>query len=135
MTATAPSSVVFSDSLMGSLIRSYDWSQHEFGPLASWPPELLSAVNLLLDCQLPAHLWWGPNHCSLYNDAYVNIVGRKHPSLLGAPGKPATHNVNRAQLNCRVRGIQGRVVRVGAKGQRHVRPRQDYLPQGLSPRQ
>ena len=30
-------------------------------------------------------LWWGPNYISLYNDAYISILGLKHPSALGLP--------------------------------------------------
>jgi PAS domain S-box-containing protein len=28
---------------------------------------------------------WGPQHCMLYNDAYLDILGEKHPRSLGRP--------------------------------------------------
>ncbi len=30
-------------------------------------------------------LWWGPQFCGLYNDAYVPILGAKHPWAIGQP--------------------------------------------------
>src|SRR5690242_1274459 len=35
--------------------------------------------------RLPMLLWWGPDYISLYNDAYIPVLGLKHPRALGLP--------------------------------------------------
>jgi len=37
----------------------------------------------MLANRFPLLLWWGPNYISIYNDAYVPILGKKHPEALG----------------------------------------------------
>jgi signal transduction histidine kinase/DNA-binding response OmpR family regulator len=70
---------------MGELIRKTDWGQTPLGPAASWSPALRMIVKFLLANRFPQLLWWGPEFCSLYNDAYVPILGTKHPCALGRP--------------------------------------------------
>jgi hypothetical protein len=38
---------------MGKLVRDFDWSQTDLGPLAGWGPELKSAVSLVLEITFP----------------------------------------------------------------------------------
>src|SRR4029077_7761871 len=33
----------------------------------------------------PMLLWWGPDYICIYNDAYIPILGLKHPNALGLP--------------------------------------------------
>jgi hypothetical protein len=35
--------------------------------------------------RFPMLLWWGPDYISLYNDAYIPILGLKHANALGLP--------------------------------------------------
>jgi PAS domain S-box-containing protein len=70
---------------MGELIRAKDWSQTPLGPAASWSPALRMIVNFLLANRFPQLLWWGSEFCSIYNDAYIPILGTKHPWALGRP--------------------------------------------------
>jgi PAS domain S-box-containing protein len=70
---------------MAALMRARDWSQTPLGPTASWPPALRMSVNFLLANRFPQLLWWGPEFCSIYNDAYIPILGTKHPWALGRP--------------------------------------------------
>jgi hypothetical protein len=70
---------------MGNLIRSTDWSKTPLGPAESSSPALRMTVNFLLANRFPQLLWWGPQFCSLYNDAYTPIRGVKHPSAIGKP--------------------------------------------------
>jgi PAS domain S-box-containing protein len=69
----------------GALMRVKDWSQTPLGPATSWSPALRMIVNFLLANRFPQLLWWGPEFCSIYNDAYVPILGAKHPWALGRP--------------------------------------------------
>jgi signal transduction histidine kinase/CheY-like chemotaxis protein len=71
---------------MGSLMRAYDWSRHPLGPPQSWSPALQSTTRLLLANCTPMLLWWGPDFFSIYNDAYIPVLGDKHPHrALGRP--------------------------------------------------
>jgi PAS domain S-box-containing protein len=39
----------------------------------------------LLANRFPLLLWWGPHYISIYNDAYIPVLGTKHPQALGQP--------------------------------------------------
>lgn len=70
---------------MGRLIAVHDWSGTSLGPIGEWPASLRCVVDLMLASRQPAHVAWGPELVSLYNDAYVPILGTKHPGGLGKP--------------------------------------------------
>src|SRR4051812_34553936 len=72
---------------MGRLMREFDWAATPLGPAAGWPHGLRAAVSLLLHCQLPMYLAWGPGLLQFYNDAYRPILGDKHPAALGASAR------------------------------------------------
>lgn len=42
-------------------------------------------TRFLLANRFPLLLWWGPQFCSLYNEAYRPILGVKHPQAIGQP--------------------------------------------------
>src|SRR5262249_50256499 len=71
---------------MSNIFNDKDWSQTLLGPVSSWSPTLKMMVRLLLANRFPLLLWWGPQFCQLYNDAYQPILGTKHPKSLGQPG-------------------------------------------------
>lgn len=70
---------------MGRRIRGFDWSNTPIGAPETWPPALRTTVRILLANRFPMLLWWGPDYICIYNDAYVPILGRKHPGGLGHP--------------------------------------------------
>ncbi len=70
---------------MGALMRRTDWAATRLGPLDRWSPALRMMVKILLANRFPMLLWWGPDFCQLYNDAYRPILGTKHPQFLGQP--------------------------------------------------
>jgi two-component sensor histidine kinase len=70
---------------MGARIRSHDWSTTRLGPPADWPPSLKTCVRIMLTSRQPMFVWWGTEMINLYNDAYRDIVGGKHPHALGMP--------------------------------------------------
>lgn len=57
------------------------------GPLADWPPLLLSTVGTMMAAPVPKVLMWGPEARLLYNDGYAAICGPRHPAALGAPAR------------------------------------------------
>jgi PAS domain S-box-containing protein len=68
---------------MGALVRTRDWSRTPLGPIDGWSPSLRTAMSLCLGSRHPMFLWWGPSLVNLYNDAYIPILGQRHPSGLG----------------------------------------------------
>src|SRR5262245_24952513 len=68
---------------MGKLIRAMDWSQTPVGPIESWPQSLKIAVNILLNSRYPMFVWWGRELTNIYNDAYIPMLGARHPQALG----------------------------------------------------
>ena len=68
---------------MGALIRAFDWSKNPLGPVADWPQSLKTSVSICLASRFPIVLYWGPEFVVLYNDAYSQILGSKHPWALG----------------------------------------------------
>ena len=70
---------------MAQRIRQFDWASTPLGPPQRWPPSLRHAVSLMLRCPQPAYVAWGVDMLSLYNDAYLPILGAEHPHALGQP--------------------------------------------------
>ena len=68
---------------MGALMRERDWLGSPLGGPASWPQSLKSMVGLLLNSRFPMFVAWGEELGFLYNDAYAEILGTKHPAALG----------------------------------------------------
>lgn len=68
---------------VGALIRAHDWSTSPLGHPATWPQSLRTVVELMLNSKFPMFLAWGPELIFLYNDAYAEILGAKHPWALG----------------------------------------------------
>ncbi len=69
--------------VMAELIARTDWSATPLGPPERWPLELRTVVNVVLASRFPMVFWWGPSLIQLYNDAYLTIIGDKHPAALG----------------------------------------------------
>jgi len=68
---------------MGERIRALDWSQTPLGPADQWPQSLRTAVRIALNSRYPMFVWWGPQLTKFYNDAYIPILGARHPEALG----------------------------------------------------
>ncbi|MEP6790118.1 MAG: ATP-binding protein [Ramlibacter sp.] len=70
---------------MGELVRHMDWSATELGPIDIWPAALRIAVSSVLDAQWPTIVLWGPQLVQVYNDAYRELLGPRHPAAMGQP--------------------------------------------------
>jgi len=68
---------------LGAMMRAHDWSTSPLGYPHTWPPALRTAVGMMIHSEFPMFVAWGPALCFLYNDAYMQILGRKHPAALG----------------------------------------------------
>ncbi len=69
---------------MGERIRARDWST-SLGSPEAWSPALKTLAGLLLGSSQPMFMAWGPERTWLYNDAFIPILGQKHPEALGMP--------------------------------------------------
>ena len=87
---------------MARRIRAYDWRQTELGPIEHWSASLRSAVQVLLASPLPMVMLWGRQGFMIYNDAYAEFAGGRHPYLLGCAvelGWPEVAEFNRHVLD------------------------------------
>ncbi|WP_020652605.1 hybrid sensor histidine kinase/response regulator [Massilia niastensis] len=69
---------------MQARMRLHDWQRSALGPPGAWPPALRTAVDMMLHSAFPMFMAWGPELTFLYNDAYIPLLGNKHPAALGA---------------------------------------------------
>lgn len=69
---------------MHASMRDFDWDASPLGSPDTWPKSLRAIVRLMLDSAFPMCLAWGPELRILYNDAYLPVVGQRHPAALGA---------------------------------------------------
>ncbi len=87
----------------GSLRDAYrrvDWAATPLGPVSSWSPALAGAVDLVLHSRNPVTLIWGPQFVLLYNEAYVAMIGDKHPAALGSPARAVFAEIWTTSARC-----------------------------------
>ncbi|GGE09013.1 hypothetical protein GCM10011390_30100 [Aureimonas endophytica] len=70
---------------MAAAIRAHDWTDLGLGRREDWPAGVAALVALMLESRQPMFLLWGAEHRLVYNDAYVALLGAKHPAALGRP--------------------------------------------------
>ena len=80
---TFPAGAPDSDSEARTLLQTTDWSLSPLGPPERWPRELRAVVDLLMGSKFPMFVAWGPELGFVYNDAYIPILGNKHPAGFG----------------------------------------------------
>jgi signal transduction histidine kinase/CheY-like chemotaxis protein len=69
---------------MGRRFAEFDWAAHPLGRPQDWPAEMRTIVAAALTSRFPYLLWLGPDDLfMLYNDAYIPILGNRHPAALG----------------------------------------------------
>ncbi|MFC4172690.1 PAS domain-containing protein [Microvirga sp. GCM10011540] len=78
---------------MGALIRAHDWAATPLGSPGGWPYGLKTLVGVMLGSNQPMFIAWGPERTFLYNDAYAEILVRKHPTALGRDFLEVWHEI------------------------------------------
>ena len=68
---------------MAEFIDAFDWRDCRIGERASWPPALRLTVDIALASGFPMLVFWGRDLVQIYNDAFVPILGARHPAALG----------------------------------------------------
>ena len=72
---------------MGRRFSAFDWASHPLGPPQNWSPGARVVVAMALTSRFPIVLWLGERLFLIYNDAYLPVLGEKHPAGLAAPGR------------------------------------------------
>jgi len=67
---------------MGAMLRGHDWSGSSLGDPGTWPACLRSTVSLMVGSRFPMFVAFGPELRLVYNDAYAEILGQRHPAAL-----------------------------------------------------
>jgi PAS domain S-box-containing protein len=70
---------------MRERVRAFDWGATPLGPTGTWSDRLTWIVDLVLASDFPMAVRWGPELIQIYNDAYGELLGDKHPKALGSP--------------------------------------------------
>ncbi len=73
------------NSEMAMLMRSHDWSLSALGAVETWSQSLKTAIRIILGSRYPMFVWWGQQMTKFYNDAYIPVLGKRHPQALGQP--------------------------------------------------
>lgn len=81
------------NSEMARRMRAFDWAGHELGPPAQWPQSLKTIIRIILTSRQAMFVWWGKNLVNLYNDAYISVLGGKHPAALGGYAPAIWHEI------------------------------------------
>jgi PAS domain S-box-containing protein len=84
MGAARPSFEVFGE--LGRLTAAIG-DESPLGPVSSWSNALAAAAGMMLPARAEIVMFWGPEFCALYNDAYAPTIGDKHPRALGQSAK------------------------------------------------
>lgn len=64
--------------------RMVDWASTPLGPIEEWAPDLRAMSNMIMGSPHPAAMYWGPHFVTIYNEAYLDLAGQKHPKLMGS---------------------------------------------------
>jgi PAS domain S-box-containing protein len=78
----------------GELLRATDWSSTPLGDSAQWPEALKLSASMILASGCPMAIRWGPSFITIYNDAYRDILGDKHPAVFGQPMSEVWPEIN-----------------------------------------
>lgn len=63
--------------------RAVDWARTPLGAVPTWSRTLSTVLPTVLASQMPVMVWWGPQLVQIYNDAFADLMGGKHPAAAG----------------------------------------------------
>ncbi len=122
---------------MGARIRAFDWAATSLGHPADWPRNLRMALRIMFASRQPIWIGWGQDLNYFYNDAYIPILGGKHPWALGRPTAEVWRDIwgdIAPLLQTAMGGDQGTYVEAQLLiMQRHGYPEETYYTFSYSP--
>jgi PAS domain S-box-containing protein len=68
-------------------LQGFDWAKSPLGEQSAWPVEMKAAISIMMASGFPMCTVWGDRRIQIYNDAYNEIYGAKHPASFGAPAE------------------------------------------------
>lgn len=77
------------ESEVAARLRQLDWADSELGTPDTWPQTLQTAIAICLASRIPMQVWWGEGRFLIYNDAAIELLGDRHPSVLARSGREA----------------------------------------------
>lgn len=89
------------------LVNQFNWEQTTLGAIPTWPESLKGAVRLILVASTPMVMMVGREGYLIYNNAYADFAGQRHPEIFGMPALDAWPEIaefNRANIE---RGLRG----------------------------
>ncbi len=95
---------------MGERIRTFNWAKTELGPINTWSQSLLTATNIVLQSPVPLVMLWGKDGIMIYNDAYSQFAGARHPFLLGSKVLEGWPEVADFNSNVMKKGLRGKTL-------------------------
>ncbi len=82
-TSPGPAELAFpGDGEMAQRMRAYPWESSPLGDPRDWPASLRTACRICLTSRFPMIIWWGEELRFFYNDAYLPLLGNKHPATV-----------------------------------------------------
>ncbi|ROT37611.1 virulence sensor protein bvgS [Sodiomyces alkalinus F11] len=67
------------------VVENVDWSATSLGPMDNWPPYIQQTYSQILCNSQPSAIYWGEDLETIYNEAFSELLGPRHPSVLGKP--------------------------------------------------
>ena len=85
---------------LGDLVDRFDWLTTPIGRIEQWRAEMKAVLAFVLHSPTPMVTLWGDTGVMIYNDAYREFAGNRHPALLGTNVLEGWHEV--ADFNANV---------------------------------
>jgi PAS domain S-box-containing protein len=93
-----------------SLIADYNWGATPLGKIDDWPSHLKTMTSVILNAEVPMVLLWGSDGYLIYNDAYAEFAGARHPEILGLKAVDAWPEVADFNRNVIATGLSGQTL-------------------------
>ncbi len=121
---------------MAPLLATFDWQTSSLGHPDTWPQSLRSAASICMGAKYPIAIYWGPDLSLIYNEAWSEIPGDKHPWAFGKPAEtvwPDIWHIVGPEFDKALRGEGTFVVDRMLPMQRHGFVEETYFNYNLSP--
>lgn len=118
------------------LINDYDWASNPLGPIPAWPESLKGAVRVMMAASTPMVMLIGPDGILVYNQAYAEFAGQRHPAIFGLPAVdawPEIADFNRHKIELGLRGESLTLRDQELVLNRHGRPESGWMDLHYSP--